>query len=430
VSTNPTQILAEVSELFRSLSDGLLPGEEITRETRLIEDLGLESIALANLSGRIQSKYGPAANMVPFLAGRDQGPISNLRVGEVVEYLTSVLDDAEAVADAGGPTAGNSAGPPDLERCIIISTGRCGSTLLSDLIAEEPETISVSESLMTILEHLALAPRTELTGAEYWALLESPAATHLLKAGIVTEEHAYPDSGRWGTNKSALPAILGVCLPKLSADPDHLFDVLAVKVPHFPAQPVGLHHRMLLDLLATMHDRCRWVERTGASSSAAHAWLATCPDAKIIYLTRHVADTARSMSRHPAYQLAAIRHELLIRYGANPYLGALAGDVPDAAELPEEMRRLLPDRLTEQTLRELELGLGYYEDMCTQMNRSAEQALADLRPRHLHRMRYEDLVARPVDELTRVGSFLGFADPSGWAARTAPRVRSPRISST
>ena len=50
-----------------------------------------------------------------------------------------------------------------------------------------------------------------------------------------------------------------------------------------------------------------------------------------------------------------------------------------------------------------------------------------MRPRHLHRLRYEDLVARPLDELTKLGEFLGFADPSRWAARTANQVsRSPR----
>jgi hypothetical protein len=42
-------------------------------------------------------------------------------------------------------------------------------------------------------------------------------------------------------------------------------------------------------------------------------------------------------------------------------------------------------------------------------------------------MRYEDLLADPAGELTRLGDFLGFADPSGWAARAAGRVgaRSP-----
>jgi putative sulfotransferase len=39
---------------------------------------------------------------------------------------------------------------PEPGRWIIISNGRCGSTLLSDLIAEEQESLSVQEFLMSV----------------------------------------------------------------------------------------------------------------------------------------------------------------------------------------------------------------------------------------------------------------------------------------
>jgi len=55
MSADPPRILAEVSVLLHGISDSLLPGEEITMETRFIDDLGLTSIALANLSGRVSS---------------------------------------------------------------------------------------------------------------------------------------------------------------------------------------------------------------------------------------------------------------------------------------------------------------------------------------------------------------------------------------
>ena len=151
--------------------------------------------------------------------------------------------------------------------------------------------------------------------------------------------------------------------------------------------------------------------------------------AKVIYLTRNVADTTRSMSRHPVYRLGAIRAEFRQRYGADPYTKELAHAVPDAARLPEDMRRLLPGQLTASTFRELDLGPGLYETIYTQMNHAAEQALAELQPRQLLRLRYEDLAAEPADELTNVGAFLGFTDAAGWAARIAPRVQSPRAMS-
>jgi hypothetical protein len=339
---------------------------------------------------------------------------------------------AAVTQSAGHPGEPAAADIPDIGRCVIISTGRCGSTLMSDLIAEDRETLSVYESLQPILPALRFMPLTQVNGAEYWALLSEvqPPGSPLLRAGVFPPEFSYPGSGRWPADNAAMmPPILQACLPRISADPDQLFDMLAVKVPMFPAQPLGMHHRMLLDLLAAMHRRRRWVERTGGSAVAAYSWLAACPDAKVIYLTRNVDDTTRSMSRHPAYQFQAIRAEFSRRYGGDPYTKEVASAVPGAAELPEEMRRLLPSQLTARTFQELDFGLGVYETLCTEMNNAAEQALAELQPRQLLRMRYEDLIASPVDELTAVGAFLGFTDPAGWAASTAPRVRSPRVPS-
>jgi putative sulfotransferase len=335
---------------------------------------------------------------------------------------------AAAAAIPRRPPAGTPASPARLDRCIIISSGRCGSTLLSALIAEEPETLSVFESLELVRDHLAVMPRAELTGAEYWALLSEagPIGSLLDRTGIQLDGMLYPATGRWAGDWAALPNILYITLPALTADPDQLFDLLARQVPGFPAQTVGQHHRMLLDLLATMLGRRRWVERTGASSALAKPLLTAFPDAKVVYLTRDIEPTARSMSRHVAFQLTAVRHQFRVRHGTDPYSRwarpELLGD-PDG--LPEDMRRLLPDRLTAAALQDLGRDTGVFTAMCAHMAGSAEQALADQPPRHLHRMRYEDLAASPAGELSRLGEFLGFADPSGWAARTAHRVRRP-----
>jgi putative sulfotransferase len=58
------------------------------------------------------------------------------------------------------------------------------------------------------------------------------------------------------------------------------------------------------------------------------------------------------------------------------------------------------------------------------MNGCAEQALADVRPKELYRVRYEDILADPAGELTRLGEFIGFGDPAGWADSVADQVRS------
>ena len=218
---------------------------------------------------------------------------------------------------------------------------------------------------------------------------------------------------------TTVPPILRITLPFLSADPDGLFDQLAERVPHFPLQPILQHHKMMLNLMTNLTVRRRWVERSGASSVVASPLLCAFPEAKIVYLTRNVADTARS--------IAGTRLSSWARSGngsgcggADPWTLGGQNALPDAAEVPEEMRRLMPDRITREALTDvMTRDIRRFEALAAHMHGSAEQALADMKPRHLHRLRYEDLVARPFDELTELGEFLGFADPSRWAARTA-----------
>jgi putative sulfotransferase len=359
--------------------------------------------------------------------------------GEVGRLLAPFLADITQAppAQRGQPARGGAghhpaAAEPDLERCIIISTGRCGSTMLSALITEEPETLSVYESLTSLRRHLLLLPTTPITGAEYWELMSDPGLQGAAAAriGSVPDEACYPASGRWADDPAGIPPILYCTLPRMSADPDLLFDELSGKVRQFPDQPVTLHHRMLLDLLATMAGPRRWVERSGASSAVAEPLLAALPDLKVVYLTRGIADTAQSMSRHSSFQFAAARYEFQARYGTDPYSPWMNAErLPEPDDLPEEMRRLLPDRVTVRALEDLGRDIGRYEAMCAHMMGSAEQALADLKPRYLHRIRYEDVRARPLEELTALGEFLGFADPAGWAAKTAGMVRPARATS-
>jgi putative sulfotransferase len=308
---------------------------------------------------------------------------------------------------------------PITGRSIIISNGRCGSTLLSDLIHEEPDTLSAQEFFMAVAPWARSAE--VLTGAAYWEVLASPKAelSTLFRIGLPPKELRYPATGRWADRMTELPRILAITLSKLTSDPDALFDQLAERVPEFPTQTVAQHHRSFLDLLATLNGKTRWVERSGGSSHVAPYLLKGFPDCKIVYLTRNREDTARSMSRHPSFQLIQLRVEFLGRCGLDPFRVT-----PDQS-VPEELQPYLPDRLTADALRERGEDLRRYLGLCAFMTSQAEQALADVPPEHLHRMRYEDLVADPVGELTRLGQYLDFADPTGWAERVAGRVIDP-----
>jgi putative sulfotransferase len=306
-----------------------------------------------------------------------------------------------------------------MDRAIIISNGRCGSTLLSDLIVEEPETCSAQEFFMSV------APWNRstqvITGPEYWKVLSGPKEelSVLFKIGAPPKEVRYPAGGRFSGDLVNLPRILAITLAKLTDDPDALFDALAGRVEEFPTQSVGAHHQAFLDLLAELTGKKRWVERSGGSSQVTTSLLENFPTAKIVYLTRDWTATAKSMSKHSSFQLVQLRVEAVGRYGVDP-LTANPGD-----DMPDEVAQYLPERLTADFLRQRGEDPKRFLGLCAFMSSQAEQALADHPPAHLHTMAYEVLVADPVGELTKLGEFLGFADPAGWAVSVADRVRKP-----
>jgi hypothetical protein len=304
-----------------------------------------------------------------------------------------------------------------MERSIIISNGRCGSTLLSDLIHEEPDTLSAQEFFMT------MAPwsrsREVLSGAEYWDVLTSPKEeiSTLFRIGMPPKEVRYPENGRWGGNQENMPRILGITLAKLTPDPDSLLDELSGHVRNFPRQTVAAQHQAFLDLLAATLGKQRWVERSGGSSQVAPFLLANYPDARIVYLERNWADSARSMSRHPSFQLVQLRIEALSRWGIDPFR------LEDGQEVPDELAPYLPGRITPELLKGRGEDAGKYVHLCAFMSSQAQQAIDDTKPEHLLLMNYEDLVLDPVGQLTGLGEFLLFDDPAGWADRVAHRVR-------
>jgi putative sulfotransferase len=351
---------------------------------------------------------------------------------ETNDLIGAFLADRIATQSPGASLrARGAAGADDAPqpgRCIVLGTGRCGSTMLSRLLAVEKDTLSISESMVTIKGRMLLTPDAEYDGSEYWTMINRPPGSGtvvnlILQMDFRDAQYCYPENGRFGADRVHVPPILRIALPGITPDPDGLYDYLAVRVPEFPRQTVARHHRMMLDVLADTLGRSRWVERTGASSMVAYPWLLANPDAKVVHLTRNVADTVRSMSKHPAFQLSEIRHQFHTRYGVDPYIR----DMPETllpGDLPDELRQFLPGNITAEALNARKFDAAFFERMIAQLEGSAEQAIADLKPTQLYRMRYEDILSDPVRELTKLGEFLEFPDPAGWAASAAPQVRS------
>jgi acyl carrier protein len=95
MTVNPAQILAEIGEMLHAVSDHILPDEPITMDSRFFADLALESIEVVSLVGRIRARYGAAVNLATFVTGLGQDSVTNLQVGQVVEFIADALDSGE-----------------------------------------------------------------------------------------------------------------------------------------------------------------------------------------------------------------------------------------------------------------------------------------------------------------------------------------------
>lgn len=88
IADNP-DVLAEITEMLHGIRAEL--EAEITPETTFRTDLGLESIEIVALAGRLQARYGNAVNLAQFVAGLDLASIRDLRVGQLADYIAGQL---------------------------------------------------------------------------------------------------------------------------------------------------------------------------------------------------------------------------------------------------------------------------------------------------------------------------------------------------
>ena len=94
-----SRVLSEVLELMQQLAGDWEYTGEITPETRLLTDLGLESLDLVVIGTSIQQRYGRLP-FAEFLADIGQRPVEerDVTVGELVSFVCSHVAPA---ADGG-----------------------------------------------------------------------------------------------------------------------------------------------------------------------------------------------------------------------------------------------------------------------------------------------------------------------------------------
>lgn len=279
---------------------------------------------------------------------------------------------------------------------FVLGTGRCGSTLLSQMLARHPDVLSAAE-LFTMAQPRAF-PRGAIDGEQFWQTIAEPraGATFLLRHGLEPQEFRYPvDDGRRFDRESGVPPIALICLASLTDDPDALYDELERPIRALSPAPAGKQYRALLELLATLVGRRIWVERSGGSLAYAGDIAEQFDRPKVVHLYRDGPDTALSMSHHSSYRMMMLR-------------------------------RLGHDALDLRTFRETPIPAERYGRTWSATVLRGTRQLVALPAGDVLHLSYEQLLANPVGELSRVAEQLELPDArGGWLEQAADAVGPP-----
>ena len=296
---------------------------------------------------------------------------------------------------------------------FIVGTGRCGSTLLSRMLAESPEMASLFE-FFNGLPGNRFAPGT-MSGPDLWQIISQPHpfVTMVTSRGHRVEEITYP-FGRPGVRFGAgdsLPWLLVSMLPRLTDDPDRLFDESQAFVCAQPHRTPPEHYRTYFQWLAEQTGRTMWNERSGGGIEYLPDLARAFPGARFVHLHRAGEETSLSMREHAAFRLA-----ISIVYGLDPEVDlatALATLTPKPGE-DDPVARMLARRP-----HAAHFGV-FWSDQLVNGYRGVQM----LDPAQYIEVSFEDMVDDPRAALRRIATHFAMdPDAGGWIERAAAMVR-------
>ena len=317
---------------------------------------------------------------------------------------------------------------------FIVNSGRCGSTMLSNMLHLHPDVLSLSEFFTAAGDIGGRATRifdsSPISGRQFWDLIGGmpPRLNLMLRHQVEMGEVLYrPDAvhARF-TRQSGVPSILQITLPFLSDTPDELFGELEPVMVSLPNAPLADHYKSLFGWLQQRFGRKMWVERSGGIFVVIEPICHAFPDARFVHLVRDGRDTALSMSQHLGFRIYLLGAQIAQFIGVDPYASP---DRSRLAELPAELHGFLPEKFQPEIFRNLPISPVLCGQLWSQMIVEGLAVLGKLPAERVLTLRYEDFLSAPDAQLTRLAEFLGegINNPE-WRRKAAATVRQPASS--
>ncbi|MCB1668212.1 MAG: sulfotransferase [Porticoccaceae bacterium] len=311
---------------------------------------------------------------------------------------------------------------------FIISSGRCGSTMMSNLINTHADILSVSEFFIDIAsngyELDAAFGSEKIDGQEFWQRInfKPPIMNVLLANDRPYPEMLYPyrDPNSRFSAQTGVPSLQMTMLPHLTDDHDALCDELEPQVIAQPVQSLRDHFEDLFAILMNKFGKKTWVERSGGSVPFASEIRKVWPEGKYIHVFRNGMDTARSMSVHEGFKIVLGGEAIKEYLGVSPYF---SDDRENVDKVPSHLRFLLPECFDVEAFDKYVLPLDMIGGMWSDNIKQGFETLASLPKENVIHIDYDRFCDNPVEQLKTVVEFLGVDCPEDWLNSTASKVK-------
>ena len=94
--SDQTVIRTDIEAMLRAVLGDFATDLPIELDSTFRDDLGMESLDVVSLAGRLQSRFGESVNFAQFVAGLDVSSMADLKVGDLVDFVARSLDAVPA----------------------------------------------------------------------------------------------------------------------------------------------------------------------------------------------------------------------------------------------------------------------------------------------------------------------------------------------
>ena len=316
------------------------------------------------------------------------------------------------------------------QNVFVVGTGRCGSTMLSNMFRQSENLLSISEffafttDLGTLIQESF--PQGKVKADYFWKLISHPHAKQnlMLREGVAMKEVLYEVTNDSRFNfDTGVPAIMQTTLPHITDEADRLFHELKDYILSLPDGSIAYFYKQLFDWLKDYHHKKIWVERTGGSLRIVHRLYDLFPEAKFIHIVRDGRECAMSMEKHYGFRMVMIVFQLLEILGVDPFVD---DDREWLHDLPDEIACFLPENFDADAFKNYEVSPSLYGHYWSGEIALGLKEMEKIPEDQKIMVRYEDILEAPQKSMQRIASFIGDDLTSAhWVEQCAAQIRSP-----